>query len=533
MTATEIAPAAPDTTDAPESEPAFYRLVTTGDHKTVGRLYIAFSLIFLLVTLVMGVLVGFERSDQTGVDILGGVDTYFQAWTLWKVGLIVLAVIPLFIGLAMAIVPLQVGSPAIAFPRAAALSLWGWLVGGLIFSISLAVDGGLGTLPTGGIDHDAAALTILGLMLALISILLASVCIATTVISLRPVGMYLDRVPMFAWSSMVASVLWLLLLPVAMANLVIAYVDFRNAQPLSYGNQVALQIGWMLRPPTVFAFVIPALGILGDIVPVAAKVRQNMYGVLLGAVALFGVLTFGAFVQIANIEEQFVYIAMSFALLVPVLMFLGGIADTMRRGGKNVGVPSTALLCALLGTLVVFAGAAIATIRAISAFDLAGVVQTSAADAAFDAALLGGLCAALGGVAWWSSKLIGRSFSELGRPLALLLAGGAFVAAVPELIAGFRDQPGGFVPTLDSVKDGVELSNTISAIGLVLVFLGVLGFIGLLLKSLMGGESAVADPVDGHTLEWTTASPPPVGNFAEAVPAVRSERPLLDAKEAV
>jgi len=174
MTATEIAPAAPDTTDAPESEPAFYRLVTTGDHKTVGRLYIAFSLIFLLVTLVMGVLVGFERSDQTGVDILGGVDTYFQAWTLWKVGLIVLAVIPLFIGLAMAIVPLQVGSPAIAFPRAAALSLWGWLVGGLIFSISLAVDGGLGTLPTGGIDHDAAALTILGLMLALISILLES-----------------------------------------------------------------------------------------------------------------------------------------------------------------------------------------------------------------------------------------------------------------------------------------------------------------------------------------------------------------------
>jgi heme/copper-type cytochrome/quinol oxidase subunit 1 len=66
-----------------------------------------------------------------------------------------------------------------------------------------------------------------------------------------------------------------------------------------------------------------------------------------------------------------------------------------------------------------------------------------------------------------------------------------------------------------------------------LVVIGVLGFVGLLLKSLMGGESAAADPVDGHTLEWTTASPPPVGNFAEAVTAVRSERPLLDAKEAV
>ena len=531
MTATEIAPAAPDTIAAPTSEPALYRLVTTGDHKTVGRLYIAFSSIFLLVVLAMGVLVGFERSDQTSINVLGRVDTYFQVWTLWKVGLIVLAVMPLFIGLAIAIVPLQVGSPAIAFPRAAALSLWGWLVGGLIFTISFAIDGGLGGLSTGGIDHDAASLTIVGLMMVLISLLLASVCIATTVVSLRPLGMYLNRVPAFAWSTLVAAVLWLLILPVALANLVIAYVDFRNAQPLGFGNQITIDIGWMLRPPTVFAFVIPALGILADIVPVVAKVRQNLYGVLFGAIAFFGLLTFGAFVQIDNIEEQFVYIAISFALLLPVLMFLGAIADTLRRGGKNIGLPPTALLCALLGTLVVFAGASMAAIRAISSFDLAGTVQTSAADAAFDAALLGGLCAALGGVAWWSSKLTGRSFPEIGRPLALLLGGGAFVAAVPELIAGFRDQPGGFVPTMDTVKKGVEVSNTISAIGICLVALGVLGFIGLLLKSFRGATAA-ADPVGGHTLEWATASPPPIGNFPEAVAVVRTERPLLDSKEA-
>ena len=66
---------------------------------------------------------------------------------------------------------------------------------------------------------------------------------------------------------------------------------------------------------------------------------------------------------------------------------------------------------------------------------------------------------------------------------------------------------------------------------MVLFALGALGFIGLLLKSLRG-EAALADPVDGHTLEWATASPPPAGNFAEAVAPVRSERPLLDIKEA-
>jgi cytochrome c oxidase subunit 1 len=532
MTATDIAPAAQDTVPAPAPDPALYRIVTTGDHKTVGRLYLAFSLIFLLVVLAFGILVGFERSDQGGIEVLGSVDTYFQSWVLWKIGLVVAAVVPLFVGLAMVVVPLQVGSPAIAFPRAAALSFWGWLVGTLIFGISLAVDGGLGAPPAGGVDPDAAALTIAGLTMALIALVLAAICIATTVISLRPTGMYLHRVPLFSWSSLVASALWVLVLPVAIANLVIAYVDFRNPEPVSFGLQVSRQIQWMLRPPTVFVFVIPALGILGDIVPVVAKVRQNLYSVLLGAIALFGLLGFGAFVQTDNIEEQFVYIAVSFALLLPVLMFLGGIADTMRRGGKNVGIPSTALLCALLGTLVIFAGAAMAAIRAISAFDLAGVIQTSAADASYDAALLGGLCAVLGGVAWWSSKIIGRSFSELGRPLALLLAGGAIVAAVPELIAAFLDQPGGFVPTLDAVEDGVELSNVISAIGLCLVALGVLGFIGLLLKSLRTAGDTPADPVDGHTLEWATASPPPFGNFAEAVAVVRSERPLLDRKEA-
>jgi cytochrome c oxidase subunit 1 len=532
MTATDIAPAAPDIAQAPASEPGLYRIVTTGDHKTVGRLYIGFSLLFLLVVLVLGVLVGFERTDQGSIDVLGNVDSYFQAWVLWKFGLIVLGVVPLFVGIAMVVVPLQVGSPAIAFPRAAAASMWGWLVGGLIFAISLAADGGLGASPTGGVDPDAAALTIAGLAMVLISLLLAAVCIATTVISLRPAGMYLHRVPLLSWSSLVASAMWILVLPVAVANLVIAYVDFRNPEPISFGLQVSRQIQWMLRPPTVFVFVIPALGILGDIVPVAAKVRQNLYPVLLGAVALFGLLGFGAFVQTDNIEEQFVYISVSFVLLVPVLMYLGGIADTLRRGGKNVGLPPTALLCALLGTLVVFAGAAMAAIRAISGFDLAGVTQTSAADASFNAALLGGLCAALGGVAWWSSKILGRSFSELGRPLALLLGGGAIVAAVPELIAAFLDQPGGFVPTMSSVEDGVEASNLVSAIGLVLVALGVLGFIGLLLKSMRGRGDTAADPVDGHTLEWTTSSPPPVGNFAEAVAVVRSERPLLDRKEA-
>jgi hypothetical protein len=256
MTATEIAPAALDTTHAPESEPALYRILTTGDHKIIGRLYIVFSLLFLLVVLTMGVLVGFERVDQSGVNVLGAVDTYFQAWTLWKFGLIVLTIVPLFVGIAWRSCRCKSARRQSRSPggRAVAVGVAGrrthlldldrcrWRSGRGPRRCGRSRrgrahdrrdDSRAGRPGVGGDLHrddgDGAAAA----------------------------GMYLHRVPLLAWSSLVASVLWLLLLPVAVANLVIAYVDFRNAEPVSFGNQVGLQISWMLRPPTVFAFVIP------------------------------------------------------------------------------------------------------------------------------------------------------------------------------------------------------------------------------------------------------------------------------------
>lgn len=407
-------------------------------------------------------------------------------------------------------------------------------MGGGIFAISILVDGGLGSgrADGGGVHADSVALSVAGLALAAVALVLAAVCLATTVISLRPAGMFLHRVPLFAWSMLVASLVWVLTFPLVVAQLVLSYVDLRGAGQ-GPGNATGISNGlsWMLRPPSVFAYVIPALGILGEIVPVAAKVRQKLFPVLLGAIALFGLLSFGGFAQDVESEEQFVYIAMAFALLLPVLMFLGGIADTLRRGGKNIGVPSTALLFALLGTLVVFAGVAIAAIRAIVSFELLGAAPTTAADAVFNAALLGGFAAGLGGVAWWSSKITGRAFSELGKPLALLVAGGVLAAAVPELISGFWDQESGFQGDV-GLASKVETMNIISVIGVAAVALGALAFIGLLLKTAKGRTLASADPFDGHTLEWTTDSPPPFGNFAAAVGAVRTERPLLDTKEA-
>lgn len=533
MTITESPPATATATSGSHTpEPTgLHALLTTGDHKTIGRLYVLSSLVFLLVVAALGVLVGFERADQGSVDLLNDTASYFQAFTLFRVGLALLVVVPLLVGLATAIVPLQVGSPSIAFPRAAAAAFWGWLIGGGIFAVSIAVDGGLGTPASpGAVDPDAVALTMISLGMVIVSLVLASICLAATVIALRPEGMTLERVPLFSWSVLVAATVWTLTLPVAIANLILAWVDYHNAEPLQFGIPAAILPGlaWLLRPPMVFAYAIPALGIVADIVPVAAKVRQKQYPVLLGAIGLFGVLSMGAFAQQRSTEEQFVYIAMGFALLLPVLMLLGGIADSLGRGRSAMGLPSAGFLLALLGVLVVFAGVAMNAVRVVVGFDLLG---TSADDAVGYAVLFGALAVGLGGVAWWSVKLIGRPFPELARPLALLIAGGGFVAAVPELVSGFLDQPGGFRDTIASVDSGVEAANLVSAIGIALVALGALAFVALLVRTLASRAGANADPHDGHTLEWATASPPPLGNFAGPVEPVQSERPLLDRKE--
>ena len=528
MTATETpTPTASPPAAAVETAPGLYRAVATSDHKTIGRLYIGFSLIFALIVLVVGLLAGFERADQSGIDILSDESIYLQAYTLFKIGLIALVVVPLFLGVANLVVPLQVGAPALAFPRAGALAFWTWLAGGAIFAISIAVDGGFSTA---GTEADAVELTVVGLIMALVAIVLASVCLATTVISLRPAGMSLRRVPFFAWSILVAATVWLLSLPVAVANLVIGYVDLRNPEPVQFATALGADIAWLVRPPQVFAFAIPALGILFDSLATAAKLRQRNYGVVQAGIALFGLLSFGAFVQntASNIEEQFVYLAMAFALLAPVLLLLGGLGDSLMRG--RTGLPPVGLLFALIGTLVIFAGVAMAAIRAIVGFDLIQPPGTTATDAVYAAALLGGFCAALGGVAWWSPKITGRLFPAAGRALALLVGGGALAAAVPELVSGFLDQPGGFQATLPEVKDGVEVLNLIAAIGVAAVALGTLGFIGLLLKAARSQQRAGADPYDGQTLEWLADSPPAPGNFAEAVASVRSAQPLLDSK---
>ena len=232
MTVTEQRPEADAEQTADEAEslyesPGFAGALATGDHKVLGRMYLLFGLAGGLLALVLNLLVALERIDIGGLDILtfGSNNQYFQTWSLGRTSLLFFCVMPLLLGLATYVVPLQVGAPSIAFPRAAAAAFWTWLVGMGIHVATVFVDGGLGypVLPEGftavqGPDPEATELSLLSIGMVGIAILLASVCIVSTVIAQRPQGMTLYDVPLFSWSMLVAGGVWLLALPVWLAT---------------------------------------------------------------------------------------------------------------------------------------------------------------------------------------------------------------------------------------------------------------------------------------------------------------------------
>ncbi|HEY8526523.1 MAG TPA: cbb3-type cytochrome c oxidase subunit I [Acidimicrobiales bacterium] len=511
-------------------------LVGSGDPRTVGKLFVGTALLFLLVAGGAGLTAGFDRAVETTDAFLG--EAANQVYALYAVTGLFLVVLPLLIGLATAIVPLQVGASTIAFPRASAAAYWTYLTaGGLIFA-SFALDGGpFGNRP------EPVELFIAGFIALLVALTVAVISVATTVLALRAPGMSLRRTPLFSWSMLVAGTVWTLTLPVLAGVMVLAYVDLRYGGEQFMGGADGLydRLAWSFWQPTVYAFAIPALGIIADVVPVFAQRRHHRHKVAMALIGLFGALSFGAWAQLgATLDgsgspapwlHDGVWIAVSFLVLVPLLGLFGLWTTTLGLGRPRLRGP---LVLALPAGLLVLLGVAAGAGTTIE--DLA-VDGTTWMTAQTNAVLIGTLLAAFAGLVYWAPKLYGKLVPEglagLGGVLVLL---GALAYTIPDALSGLLDQSRfvteamGMATVKAADSDTVEVLNLISAIGGAVVVAGALAVIAALLRPRRGTEVA-DDPWSGHTLEWATASPPPVGNFAE-LPEITSEAPLYDARHA-
>ena len=507
----------------------FAGVLGSGDHKVVGRLFIATSLLFLLIAEVLGELVNWDQVSPGSHKLFKGIDPNAFV-TSHLIGVVFAGLIPLFLGVALVVVPLQVGSRAIAFPRAAALGFWAWLTGVILLGIAYGIHGGPGGSRPSGVDLWALAFIML-----IAGLLLASVCVITTVFTLRAPGMRLTRVPLFSWGMVVSASIWLLSLPVLAAVLLIIYVDHHNAG-IFLGNDASgatfNQVIWAFRQPQIYAFVAPVLGILGDIVPTFARARDEYrHQVAQTFIGMFAVLGFGAFtitsfnsgpraVLVQTPLHNPVVIVMSLLIILPVLGLAGLWADSFRRGHAAGAKPIKGSPLAFVGVTLalLLLGVLTGALIPIQRLKLNGTLFS---DGHFEVVMGAGVTGALAALYYWSSKIIGRRVLDVGGlGVATLALFGTLALAAGNML------PGAFGKGAAKVE-GTETYNWITVLGGGLVVLAVALAIVNLLAGLRG-DSVPADPWEGGlTLEWATDSPPAYDNFVE-VPPVGSEAPLLD-----
>jgi heme/copper-type cytochrome/quinol oxidase subunit 1 len=523
VTETQAPPAA--ATTAPALEPprpatGLAVVLGTGEHRTIGRMWIFTSFAYLLVAGVAGALVGVERVDTEGLGDVLGSDVFRETYSLHAVAGTFLFLLPLFIGIATHVVPAQVGAPTVAFPRAAAAAYWTYLLSGAVLIASFIADGG----PFGG-DSEAVELFVAAFIAVLVALVLGAICAATTVVALRTTGMGLHRTPLFAWSTLVAGVLVVLQLPVLAGLMLLVYVDHRYGQTFLGGSDgVFDRIAWSWSQPSVYLFAIPVLGVLGDIAPVAARTRFSKHRIAQGCIGAFAALAFGAWTMpgfgadgaapMLHVGDVPFY-AFSILILLPALAFTGLVGDTLRRGSLGLTSP---LLWGTAAVLMLLTGILNGILVAIEPFDLVGTTAQSAQIHYVLAAALLGLFA---GLAHWAPRILGTPVVEAAsKGLAALGLLGTILLCLPDVISGFLEQRWRLGGAEDDV-DAIEALNIASIAGGLLLVLVAVAFVGLVLKAAASRDDDGEHPWEGNTLEWATT---------DTYPAITSEAPVYDAR---
>lgn len=535
------------TTDDPTSMSFFENVaawVVTSDHKRIGRLYVCFGLLALFGSAVLGSLLGVERADDAS-NVLRG-NALLQLFQSYRVALVFGTIIPLGLGLSIAVVPLQLGARSIAFPRVALTGFYAWLGGFALTFIALGRNGGFG-----GGDEQMVALFLAAQGLMIVGVLASAGSVATSILTTRAPGLTMGRLPLFAWSALVGAIGILIALPVVFGAIIYLYLDLRYAQ-LNFGGSTGLApwIAWAFSVPAVAVYAIPAVGVSAELVPVAFGSRPKMRGATYTGIALVGVAALAATTQQFVHDITFDTDGQStFEGLLPWLVFAGlpllGVLIVMMAGaatmrGKAKGTPNIggAFVFSFLGVDLVAAGLFANAFRGVTDLELLG---TSLEEGATLLIVYGSALTIMGGVVFWAPKLWGRTMPEKQIiPLAFLGVVGAALAGLSMCIAGVLGQSGG-VPATDAdvasmlslgYDSSGQLWNILAMVGHILVALTVVGFVVSMLFAFTGSdddddEEAEINPFGGQTIEWTTSSPAPADNF-EHVPTVSSAEPVLE-----
>jgi cytochrome c oxidase subunit 1 len=514
------------------------RLITTTDHKVIGNLYLATSFAFFLVA---GVMAMFMRAElaHPGLQIVDD-ELYNQLFTMHGTIMLLLFATPLFVGFANAVMPLQIGSPDVAFPRLNMFSYWLFLFGGLLVLGGFIVPGGAAdfgwfaysplsnAIRSPGVGGD---MWVMGLWMAGLGTILGAVNFVTTIFCMRAPGMTMFRMPIFCWNILVTSLLVLIAFPILAGALLSleadrllgAHIfDAANGGPILWQH-----LFWFFGHPEVYIIALPFFGIITEILPVFSRKPIFGYIGLVGAtlgIAALSVAVWAHHMFVTGAVDLPFFSFMTFLIAVPTGVKFFNWIGTMWGGSLSFDTP---MLWAV-GFLTTFLfGGLTGIILASPPLDFQ-LSDSYFVVAHFHYVVFGTVVFAMfGGFYFWWPKLTGRMLDErLGKIHFWLLFVGFHttflvqhwlgVEGMPRRIADYRS------------NDGFTTLNEVSSIGSFILGASTLVFIYNVWITRNAPKVNRDDPWGwGRSLEWATSSPPPRHNFLE-LPRIRSESPAFD-----
>ena len=547
-----------------EEQSFLWKYVFSVDHKVIGLQYIVTSLVFLFLGFSLMMLMRWQLAyPMTPIPLIGGLfgdlnapggimlpEFYNQLGAMHGTIMVFLGVVPLAVGgFGNYIMPLQIGAPDMAFPRLNMASYWLYFLGGVVMLLSFFVPGGAANsgwtsyTPLASIATSGQTWWLGGMLFLILSSLLGAMNFITTIIQLRAPGLTWWRLPMFVWAQFVTSFLLLLAFPALQAAAFLQAMDrlfgssfFMPSGLVVSGEIVEVAGGgnpllwqhlfWFLAHPEVYVLVLPAMGIVAEII--ANNTRKPLWGYKLMVRSLI-FLGFMSFVVWAH------------------HMFLTGMGTVINSFFQTttmiISIPSVIILSALFlslhGGSIRFNTPMLFALAFLPMFGIGGLTGLPLGLSAADIQLHdtyyvighfhyvvapGTIFALFAGIYFWYPKVTGRMMNEV---LGKIHFWGSLVAInlvfMPMFIQGLagmnrRLYDGGlqYAHAADVLHWNVIISNAAYALAFFQLF-----FIINFFLSLKKGKKAEANPWQATTMEWTDTTSPPLahGNF-ERVPQV-------------
>ena len=502
----------------------------TKDHKRIALLYLATITFFFFLGGIFATLIRIELLTPAG-DLVSS-ETYNKLFTLHGVMMVFFFLIPSIPAtLGNFFIPMMVGAKDLAFPRINLLSWYLLVIGGL-FALFAMLAGGVDTgwtfyTPYSTMYSNTYVIaTGVGIFIAGFSSILTGLNFIVTVHRMRAPGMTWFRLPLFVWSNYATAIIQVLGTPVIAITLVLLICErafhIGIFDPAHGGDPVLFQhLFWFYSHPAVYIMVLPAMGVISELIPTFARKRVFGYSFVAFssvAIAILGFLVWGhhLFVSGQSAYAGMIFSFLSYFVAIPSAIKVFNWTATLHKGSISYATPM----------LYAFGFIGLFTVGGLTGLFVAAlgidvhVTDTYFVIAHFHYIMVGGtIMAYLGGMHYWWPKISGRMYPEAWAKLsALVIFLGFNLTFFPQFILGYLGMPRRY----HAYPDEFQVLHVLSTAGASVLAVGYLMPLIYFIWSLRYGKPAPANPWGATGLEWQTSSPPPPHNFEEP-PVVTNE----------